>query len=119
MAAPDKTVLLGRWTVESINERPVSDGQLVFMQFTGDGRVAGKASYNRFTGGYTLSGSELRFAQMASTRMACAELLMEQERCFLVALSLVVRVCIENGVLVLTDTDGNDLVKARRSEDTP
>jgi heat shock protein HslJ len=79
-------------TLASANERRVSDGQLVFMQFTEDGRVASKACCNRFTCGYTLSGSELRFAQMVAISMTSVEPLMEQKKRFLEALPKVARV---------------------------
>jgi heat shock protein HslJ len=87
MPAPDKSELVGSWTVEFIGERPVIGRSPAFIQFTEDDKAGGNSSCNRFTSSYTLSGTQLSFAQAASTRMACPEPLMEQEQRFLAALA--------------------------------
>jgi heat shock protein HslJ len=49
---------------------PNSKASLSFLE---SGRAAGNASCNRFTGAVTITGSEIKFGQMASTRMACVD----------------------------------------------
>ena len=48
-----------------------------------EGRVAGKASCNRFIGSYHLTGERLSFSQMGTTMMACEDDLSRQEERFL------------------------------------
>jgi heat shock protein HslJ len=54
----------------------------------GDHRVAGSGGCNRMNGTYQLDGQSLKFGALASTRMACAKG-MDQEQSFLQALELV------------------------------
>ena len=49
---------------------PNSKASLSFLEA---GRAAGNASCNRFTGASPLTGKAIKFGQMASTRMACAD----------------------------------------------
>jgi heat shock protein HslJ len=112
MPAPDKSELVGSWTVEFIDRSPA------FIQFTEDDKVGGNSSCNRFTGSYTFSETQLSFGQAASTRMACPQVLMEQEQRFLAALARIAQVQLENGMLELTDADGALVFKASRRENT-
>lgn len=59
-----------------------------FLRFATDsGRVSGHGGCNRFSGTYTREGTSLRFGQMASTMMACADTAMNrQEREFMTVL---------------------------------
>ena len=118
MPAPDKSELVGSWTVEFIGERPVIDRSPAFIQFTEDDKVGGNSSCNRFTSSYTFSETQLSFGQAASTRRACPQVLMEQEQRFLAALARVAQVQLENGMLELTDADGALVFKASRRENT-
>ena len=118
MPAPDKSELVGSWTVEFIGERPVINRSPAFIQFTEDDKVGGNSSCNRFTSSYTFSETQLSFGQAASTRMACPQVLMEQEQRFLAALARVAQVQLENGMLELTDADGALVFKASRRENT-
>ncbi|MGH7893459.1 MAG: YbaY family lipoprotein [Candidatus Binatia bacterium] len=49
-------------------------------------KLGGSSGCNRLLGTYELDGEHLRFAQVGSTRMACAEPLMKQEHAFVQAL---------------------------------
>jgi heat shock protein HslJ len=116
MPVADKSELIGSWTVEFIDERPVIDRSPAFIQFTEDDMVSGNATCNRFTGSYSLSVTRLSFGQTASTRMACPPALMEQEQRFLDALGRVAQVTLENGMLELTDANGALVFKASPRE---
>ncbi|MEC9084819.1 MAG: META domain-containing protein, partial [Pseudomonadota bacterium] len=72
-----------QWMVEEIDGEPVLEGSEVTIGFTDEGRVFGSSSCNRYNGGWHIQGQELVFSQMAATRMACPETLMQQENRFL------------------------------------
>lgn len=69
-----------------------------------ESRVGGFSGCNRFTGSYELSDEELRFSQLASTRMACVEG-MEQEQRFLEALRRTIRFTLHGDELALYGGD--------------
>ncbi|CCG96896.1 conserved hypothetical protein; putative exported protein [Marinobacter nauticus ATCC 49840] len=72
-----------QWMVEEIDGEPVLEGSEVTIGFNDEGRVFGSSSCNRYNGGWHIQGQELVFSQMAATRMACPETLMQQENRFL------------------------------------
>ena len=82
------------WRLTRIGDTPASvvDGErephLVLNSF--EKRVFGSGGCNRFTGTYSVDGERLTFRPIASTRMACAQG-MEQEQAFFGVLSGVAR----------------------------
>jgi heat shock protein HslJ len=102
------------WIVETIGGAPLTEKSEATILFLEEGRVAGNASCNRFTGGFQLTGEGLRFGQMAGTMMACEEPLRRQEERFLGLLMETHRFEIDpNGRLVLHTSDGRR-ISARR-----
>ena len=75
----------------------------------GSGTVSGSGGCNRFNGGFTLDGDQLRFSKMASTMMACADG-MEQEGRFLKDLARIARYRIAGDQLELLDDSGATLM---------
>jgi heat shock protein HslJ len=75
----------------------------VALQST-DARIVGYAGCNRIAGRYELSGAQLRFSQIASTRMACPEMAVEDA--LLKALEATVRWSITGDDLDLLGQDG-------------
>ena len=63
------------WRLEDLAGTGVLNSAEATLEFPSEGRVAGKASCNRFT-----------FGPQALTRMACADAVMRQERAYLEAL---------------------------------
>lgn len=105
----------GDWVVEDIARGGIIDRSRVTLLFGADGRVSGRASCNSYTGAYELTGEGLRIGKAATTTMACAPPLMEQERRFLEALAAVRRFEIApDGALVLVSADGQRIIAARR-----
>lgn len=102
------------WIAEDIGGRGVVDGLRTEITFGTDGRATGTGGCNRFNGGFTLEGSNLRFGPAASTNMACAPAAMDQEQRFHAALAEVRGYRIENGILHLTDGAGRTLVRLAR-----
>ncbi|MBN7763587.1 META domain-containing protein [Nitratireductor aquibiodomus] len=98
------------WVVEDIDGGGIIDSSNVTVTFGEDGRVAGNASCNRYTAGWEEDNGRLTISQAASTRMACAEALMNQEKKFLEILADVTFFTMTpEGALVLQTVDGRTL----------
>jgi heat shock protein HslJ/uncharacterized lipoprotein YbaY/uncharacterized membrane protein len=112
----DPAVLLrgAAWVVQTIDEAPVGAKSKVTMSFGDPGRVAGGASCNTYSGGYTLTAEGLTFSRVASTLKACAPDLMKQEQAFLTALRSIQRFDLSaDGVLTLHGSDKHRIVARR------
>ena len=95
--APQSEGLAGTaWQVTGYNNGrqavvSVLNGTELTMEFSADGRVAGSAGCNRYTGSFKQDGKSLSFGPAAATRRLCVEPegVMEQEQQFLKALETV------------------------------
>lgn len=82
------TTLAGApWLLEDLTGRGVIDNSHTTLQFLPDGKVSGSGGCNRYSGSVALKGSQITFTPMASTMMACAPALMDQETRFFAALT--------------------------------
>jgi heat shock protein HslJ/membrane-bound inhibitor of C-type lysozyme len=108
-------LLLGAaWVIEDIGGAGIVDRSRATLRFGDDGKVGGRASCNIFTGSYALTGESLTFGKVASSMMACAPALMEQERRFLDLLQAVHRFEIgDSGALVLITPDNRRITASR------
>ncbi len=106
---------VGAWTVVTIGDAGVLDQTEPSLVIQADGRVNGSSGCNRYSGTATLSDDAMGFGALASTRMACAAAVMEQEQAFLSALEGVAgwREA-SDGRLDLLDADGETLMVLRR-----
>jgi len=103
------------WHVEDIAGAGLIDGARVTLAFDLRGRVFGSSGCNTWFSGYALTGEGLDIGPAASTRMACAPALMEQETQFLAALEGIAGFDIDaTGALRLLSGDGTTLITARR-----
>lgn len=75
------------WVVEDIMGAGVVDRAQSTLQMLPDGRVAGSGGCNRFTGKGAVAGGRVEIGLLATTRMACAPALMDQEDKYLKALA--------------------------------
>ncbi len=109
--------LAGVWYVEYIGDRPVIDRSPARIQFTEDGAINGNASCNRFFGSYTYVNEQLDIpTNLGATKMMCLPALMEQEQRLLQHLPKAARASLSNGLLILRDADGNQVISAARDE---
>lgn len=97
-----------RWALVQLFGNSASVGAdawepFIALQST-DARIVGYAGCNRIAGRYQLSGEQLRFSQIASTRMACPEMAVEDA--LLKALDATVRWSISGDDLELRGQDG-------------
>jgi putative lipoprotein len=106
------------WTVTAIDgQTPVTGRDAPSLAFDGAGRVSGATGCNRFSGGFTTGeGGALTIggdgAALASTRMACAPELNEQESRMLAALGAVAGFSIQADRLSFTDAAGEIVMEA-------
>lgn len=88
-----------------------------YLQWTQFAQIAGSGGCNRFVGQAQVTESEqLRFASLASTRMACMPEPGGQEDKFFKALELTTQVRLEGDDLILLDPAGTVLAQLRRVE---
>jgi heat shock protein HslJ len=103
-----------KWVVEDLNGRGIIDGSRMTLRFGSDGSVSGRASCNRYSSTYSLTGEVLTVSDAVVTRKACAESLMNQEREFLGLLRDIKRFSMSpDGTLILHTGDQRS-IKARR-----
>jgi heat shock protein HslJ len=78
------------WKLVELNGKPVaaaSRRREPHLRLSPEGKtLQGSGGCNTMRGGYQLNGGRLRFTQIATTRMACSDPFMSQEREFLKAL---------------------------------
>lgn len=110
------TALVGvTWQLNSVNNGrngviSALPGTQVTASFGADGSVAGSAGCNTYRGSYTLDGNSLSVGPLATSRMACAPPIMEQESQFLEALQATATFAFVSGQLWLRDANGSTQV---------
>lgn len=91
--APSADVnLLGTaWRLERLASGKLQAGTQPSLEFPTEGRASGHGSCNRFNGIVIVATDAIKFSGLATTRMACAEAVMQQEESYLAALRDAVR----------------------------
>ena len=117
MAVADGTTLTGpTWIAEDIGGQGVMEGLQSRIAFKEDGNAHGSGGCNDFSGRYTVVGDTLGIGPLASTRKARPPAVMSQEARFHQALPQVRRFRFENGLLHLTDDQGQVVARLRVGE---
>ena len=98
------------WLAEDINGRGVMDMLQSTLEFDADdrARVGGNGGCNRYFGSVALDGWNVSFGAMGSTRMACAEAVMDQEQRLFQALAAATRYELDSVTDLLTFYDESD-----------
>lgn len=79
-AGDPESLLTGTiWVVEDLNGQGIIDYSRITIEFSGNGRVQGNAGCNRYSGNYEITGEGIDISELATTSMACAPALMQQE----------------------------------------
>jgi heat shock protein HslJ len=105
----------GQWRIEQARTEPIIDKRKAQLTLGADGQLSGHTSCNTMTASFTLDGANLRVGPIATTRMACGPLQLEQEDRILTALELAVSARVrDDGLLELRDADGRGLLRATR-----
>jgi putative lipoprotein len=112
----DETVTLAytEWTLVELDGVPVEIGadELApsLVLDLEEARVTGSGDVNRLTGHFALSGDELRFGPLATTRMAGPVNVMQREAAFLAALERVTSYALDGRTLTFL-ADGDVVVR--------
>jgi heat shock protein HslJ len=108
-AAP-RNPLLGKWLVEGYGTPPSTVNALLpdtELDVTfGIVTIGGHAGCNSFSGTYGTNGDIVRVSQLATTRLACEQPIMDQETAFLAALQTPATVEQNGGIVTLRNADG-------------
>lgn len=97
--APD---LIGsEWLLEDLCGRGVVGDAHSTLAFPGTGKVAGNGGCNRYFGVARINGDRIQVEHVASTRMACAPPILDQEHRFLGALQKAKRLEIDGETLLI------------------
>jgi heat shock protein HslJ len=112
-AATEDAPLVGTaWTATGINTgteavRSLVEDTEVTATFADDGRVAGVAGCNNYTGSYTTDGTAIEIGPLASTKKLCpGDEIMEQEAQFLAAMENAEQYTVDGTTLELRDAGG-------------
>lgn len=104
----------GEWVVESVGGVIADGDRRARIGFAADGRVTGSGGCNRLMGRADIDGAAITFGTIATTRMACASNVMDQERKLLDALAATRSYRIADAMLTLHDASGAELVRLTR-----
>ncbi len=119
-APPVSREVHGSWVIEQARTEPILDKRRARLVLGRDGRLAGHTSCNAMSGPYTLQGDKIQFGAIATTRMACGPLLLEQEDRILTALEIAATARVRpDGLLELRDADGRGVLRATRAPEAP
>ncbi len=117
-AAPTAPEVYGRWVIEQARSAPILDKRRARLVLGRDARLSGHDSCNAMSASFTLDGERIRIGPVVTTRMACPELLLEQEDRILTALELAATAKVRaDGLLEIRDSEGRGLLRATRAEE--
>ncbi len=108
--APSGGTLTGQvWALTALaGKAPIKDTGLT-IQFGTDNTVSGSSGCNQYNGTYTASGSSLTIKLGASTMMACAQPVMDQESAYQKALGDVKAYTVSGDKLTLFGADNKEI----------
>ena len=110
MSISDASITDTQWGLIKIHGENVTENNSIHLTLgTEESKAHGNSGCNQFSGDYELSGSNLSFAQMISTRKAC-ETGMELEHDFLTTLSKVSTYSISDNQLSLQDDSNQEIL---------
>jgi heat shock protein HslJ len=99
------------WALSTLMDKAVASNTGISIQFTSDGKVSGSSGCNRYSGTYTVSGNNMQISSpLATTRMACAQDVMDQENAYLKALGDVKSYAVSGDQLALKDGSNKALL---------
>src|SRR4051812_35638472 len=74
------------WRLQTLGSQGALEAQQPTLAFDQGNKISGSGSCNQFNGSVTVSGKSMAVSPLASTRMACADALNQQEATYFKAL---------------------------------
>jgi len=104
------------WLAEDIDQAGVMDMLQSTLKFDVNMNVSGSGGCNRYFGSAKVSGDEIIFSPLGSTKMACSPAVMNQEQRFLTALTAVRswRIDAERNLLYMSNEKGGVILRFSR-----
>jgi heat shock protein HslJ len=81
-----------------------------FVRFTSDGKFSGDVGCNIFNGNYKIEGEKIIFTSISSTKMACKDVIGEQEKAVLHVFSGTSVFLLDGNTLSITSEDGDTII---------
>ena len=75
------------WQLQRLGASAAMASAAPTLEFARPDKVSGNGSCNRFSGSVTTAGKSITFSPLASTRMACADAINQQESVYFMALA--------------------------------
>lgn len=99
------------WLVQAYNNGREAvttplEGTQMTVKFDSEGRVSGSSGCNMFSGSYSDDGTTLSIGPLATTRLACAIPILQQEQAFLTALQASTQYELTSEQLTLRNPEG-------------
>lgn len=105
---------VGKWELASLAGQPVTLTRPATLNLSADGGASGFAGCNKYSAGYTTSGSALSVTSIVSTKMACEGDRMKVEVDLFRALGKTASFALEAATLTLRDAAGQPLATLRK-----
>lgn len=100
------------WKLEFLKQNKVKIGlenQIPTIKFDLDGKVSGFGGCNNFIGSFKLDGRTIKTGDLSTTKMYC-EGSMELEKAYFDVLGIEARALFQEGKLILTGDEGNQMI---------
>lgn len=111
-AEPDAAALYGQsWLVEYIDGIGAIAEPRATFRISEAGKAGGKGPCNTYFATATVAGHRIAIGDIGSTRMACAQDVMVEEKALFDALTKAVSYRIDAGKLTIADKDGRDILR--------
>lgn len=98
------------WRPTQVGSSAISPQSKLFVQFKGEGTLAGQGGCNRFFGKYEISGNKIKIGPLGATRMACPGPVMNLETTFFTALETSSMFLRDSARLQLFDANGKQQI---------
>jgi heat shock protein HslJ len=98
------------WVLSDLGGKPPVQDTAITIEFTTAGRFAGSAGCNSYNGSFTTSGNSITISPtIATTMMACAQPVMDQETAYINALGTAKSFSVKSDQLTLSDAAGKEI----------
>lgn len=98
------------WRPVTVGSAAIPEDSGIFILFEVDGSITGHGGCNRFSGSLEKSDSGIGVGQLASTRMACSDEIMNRELAFMEAVQQTTDFSSDGNRANLLDSEGNVIV---------